>query len=886
MSFLKVIAKLIQAEFEGHTTFSVADNTAVGDNPIRVLHLDAVPAGDNVLISLSWEGGDKVFEKQLSSEEAQHQFDLISTDLAEAVSLTQKGEYDAAKAVMTQLTQKYAENTGEIVDTNLPTLNHTQASKEFDGLWKQAKVSLRNIFPSGTVQQLDFDTQEELSAYQEKMKGSAQDHIPLWDKAKGQKPEGDNAENSDLLAPGNMSYEDAEKQKEKEHKNIDKQIKDQVKTEVESAMIEKAATVFGPDQVELVKVLKKNGRNWDEIKKILTKDFNFDKDATVIFVDEQRQAAEGIAPEEDKEKEELNPMAPPKDLVPDSAHDELLQDIEDKKEPIKPEGPAKEKSLPLKDIMDIPEEEKESALKCPKCNEDIWDVAGGGMTGAKLNKCWNCGTAFDSPEMEEIARADNSEIRKAAMWKDNLQNVYGGDFEQFRVYDAMYNLSERLNFSSPEEAWEANPVVQGSTNPSDYKVASLKKKALNPLQVPPAPPADAAPEADAEVPTDATPAMPAPVSDAHPAPQKGDRVFVSSELGDENLGYEAKFISDYVATGTKYSVVQKDDGTQENVESHRLSTIAPTEKMPEPALAPEIESAASEPDIAVTPKQNDLYSSIDEIKAEVIKLEAKLNDLESARENSSEKCKCGHIRFDHYIPNNVQDSSPHECDGSAECDCKYFKKASLEVVAAPGDAPAAEAPKPPATTLKDVKIMPDRVDKEKAIPATPEQTQVIQKLQAIEANLGQLELAREEVKARLSAELKKIDDQGERAALEAEYKGQIEKLGVLIEAVDSKLVKYNGMFLSFEQQEKTIEVKPNYKDLMDRVYQKFEGVEKYVQQVMNGMQSLAKDVTTRTLTRWPEKRSELGKQASIGDDLAQMNMEMMEALKLLSEPIA
>lgn len=809
MSFFKeVIAKLIQAAFEGHTSFSVADNTAIGDNPIRVLKLDAVPAGDNVLISLSWEGGDKVFEKQLSSEEAQHQFELISTDLAEAVSLTQKGEYDAAKKVMEQLTQKYAENTGEIVETNLPTLNHTQASTEFDGLWKQAKVSLRNIFPSGTVQQLEFETTEELKEYQ----GSSQDHVPLWDKAKGQNPagEGEGQENSDLLAPGNMSYEDAEKQKEKEHKNIDKQIKEQVKTEVESAMIEKAATVFGPDQVELVKVLKKNGRNWDEIKKILVKDFGFDKDATTIFVDEQRQAAEGTPPEADKETEELNPMAPPKDLVPDSAHDELLKDIEDKKEDIKPEVPGKEKGLSPEDIMDIPEDKPaEEPIK-------------------------------DESSLTEISRADNSEIRKAAMLAfdvflngKEIDTVFyneTGDPNRDATEDEVYRSLVNHDGYDPAIEVKLSTRADELVPPMGKPKMAQKKIAINPLEV--APPVAEKPTAEDMPAEDVVPMEPSQDS-THQAPQKGDRVFVSSDLGSEKAGFEGKFVSDYASKGTKFSIIETDNGELIDVESHRLSTVSPTEKLPEPAVAPEIESAAMDPEIAVTPKQNDLYSSLEDIKAEVTKLAAQI----------------------------------------------------LEIEAAPGDAPA-EAPKAPATTLKDVKITPDKIDKEKAVPATPEQSQLIAKLESIEASLGQLELARENVKAQLDAEMKKIDQEGGRAALEAEYKGEIEKLGVSIELVSTQLVKYNGMFISFKQEEKTIEVKPNYKDLMSRVYEKFEGVEKYVQQVMNGMQSLAKDVTTRTVTRWPEKRSELGKAASLHDELAQMNAELLQALKLLSEPIA
>ena len=60
-------------------------------------------------------------------------------------------------------------------------------------------------------------------------------------------------------------------------------------------------------------------------------------------------------------------------------------------------------------------------------------------------------------------------------WKDRLQNVYS-DFEEFLAYDEIYNLSERLGFSSPEEAWEANPTVSGSVEPKDYKRVKESKQ--------------------------------------------------------------------------------------------------------------------------------------------------------------------------------------------------------------------------------------------------------------------------------------------------------------------------------------------------------------------------------------------------------------------------
>src|SRR5665213_873105 len=315
-SFFKdVIAHLLKNAFEGHTKFSVADNTAVGANPIRSISLDAVPVNNDTLISLSWEGGEKLFEKTLSEQEASHQFDLISTDLAEVSALTKQGEYDAAKDLMKKLGQKYAENTGDIVDTNLPKLHNTQASVEKtaydekwlekidcedcravssghgrkhycekhqpkeasqdEKIWRTAKITMQNLW---------FSTTDELLEYQKKQKGATggdQDHIPLWDAQNGK----DTAP-KDELAPASMSYEDLEKSKERDHEDMQKHIDEKIKTELESALQEKAASVFGPDQVELVKVLKKNGRNWDEIKKILVKDFNFEKDSVNIFIDE------------------------------------------------------------------------------------------------------------------------------------------------------------------------------------------------------------------------------------------------------------------------------------------------------------------------------------------------------------------------------------------------------------------------------------------------------------------------------------------------------------------------------------------------------------------------------------------------------------------------
>lgn len=52
-------------------------------------------------------------------------------------------------------------------------------------------------------------------------------------------------------------------------------------------------------------------------------------------------------------------------------------------------------------------------------------------------------------------------------WQGRLQDEYV-HFEEFEVYSGMYGLAAQLGFASAREAWDTNPIVQGSTNPGDY----------------------------------------------------------------------------------------------------------------------------------------------------------------------------------------------------------------------------------------------------------------------------------------------------------------------------------------------------------------------------------------------------------------------------------
>jgi hypothetical protein len=113
---------------------------------------------------------------------------------------------------------------------------------------------------------------------------------------------------------------------------------------------------------------------------------------------------------------------------------------------------------------------EDADLYCDHCNEKI--------------ECAYCEDEDNEEENEEIEMENRNikgrklneerEIKFRSlneMWSGPLQDEYT-DFEEFETYDEMYNLSGRLGFDSAEEAWEANPVVKGSTDPNDYGLES------------------------------------------------------------------------------------------------------------------------------------------------------------------------------------------------------------------------------------------------------------------------------------------------------------------------------------------------------------------------------------------------------------------------------
>lgn len=60
----------------------------------------------------------------------------------------------------------------------------------------------------------------------------------------------------------------------------------------------------------------------------------------------------------------------------------------------------------------------------------------------------------------------------AKVSRGHLQKNYDS-FEEFDNYDDIYKLAHRLGFTSAREAWDANPFIQWSVDPRDFKCVDL-----------------------------------------------------------------------------------------------------------------------------------------------------------------------------------------------------------------------------------------------------------------------------------------------------------------------------------------------------------------------------------------------------------------------------
>ena len=53
-------------------------------------------------------------------------------------------------------------------------------------------------------------------------------------------------------------------------------------------------------------------------------------------------------------------------------------------------------------------------------------------------------------------------------WRCKLQSNYT-DLAEWKRYAETYSLHSRLGYKTPELAWQANPTIEGSVNPGDFR---------------------------------------------------------------------------------------------------------------------------------------------------------------------------------------------------------------------------------------------------------------------------------------------------------------------------------------------------------------------------------------------------------------------------------
>lgn len=53
-------------------------------------------------------------------------------------------------------------------------------------------------------------------------------------------------------------------------------------------------------------------------------------------------------------------------------------------------------------------------------------------------------------------------------WQNNLREIYR-EFREFESCDDVYGNAFRLGYNSAKEAWDANPVIEGTVDPRDYR---------------------------------------------------------------------------------------------------------------------------------------------------------------------------------------------------------------------------------------------------------------------------------------------------------------------------------------------------------------------------------------------------------------------------------
>ena len=198
--------------------------------------------------------------------------------------------------------------------------------------------------------------------------------------------------------------------------------------------------------------------------------------------------------------------------------------------------------------------------------------------------------------------------------------------------------------------------------------------------------------------------------------------------------------------------------------------------------------------------------------------------------------------------------------------------------------PSAEGPKEVPTKFDVMKNAPSGTDREKALPATQEQAQLVKDVESSLSSLEAIKSMVNQAKAKLAEETKMIEEKGGRSGIEAELKEKIEKLSKLVEATQNQMIYAGDTMVRLIQDTKEKPFKPSDAWKVQKLVEKFAGAQEYLDKAIQGAQSLATTEQVRDLRFFPRKSSQsmrLSKKANFLDTLDQVYNDVLEALKLI-----
>jgi len=67
-------------------------------------------------------------------------------------------------------------------------------------------------------------------------------------------------------------------------------------------------------------------------------------------------------------------------------------------------------------------------------------------------------------------------------WQARLHENYE-DFQDFFTYNQTYGLAKRLGYRNAVEVWNANPLICGGINPSDFSLVGEKEEILEDVEI-------------------------------------------------------------------------------------------------------------------------------------------------------------------------------------------------------------------------------------------------------------------------------------------------------------------------------------------------------------------------------------------------------------------